>query len=58
MVFNDKEKEVFERLNKIMQRSFNEVWMIKETYSVDLRTAAYVSALLKLSQTIKDRGLV
>ncbi len=50
------ESEVFERLRKIMSRSFFDVWNKKELYKTDMRTAAYTLALERLANTIKLRN--
>jgi len=50
------EKEVLEKLRKIMKNAFNEVWEIKEKYLTDMRTAAFILALKKLSEVAKIRG--
>lgn len=52
------EKEVFERLKKIMTENFDEAWKIKEKNKTDLRTAVFALALGRLEKTIKARGLV
>ncbi len=51
------EKEVLEKLEKIMVRAFNEVWETKEKYGVDMRTAAFVRAVERVAEAIKARGV-
>jgi len=51
------EKEVFERLRKIMVDNFNKAWEIKEKSKTDLRTAVFALALERLSGAIKLRGI-
>lgn len=47
------EIEVFGKLEKIMVNAFNEVWETKEKYKVDLRTAAFVKAIERVSEKMK-----
>ncbi len=51
------EKEVLEKLEKIMVRAFNEVWETKEKYGVDMRTAAFVRAVERVAEAMKARGV-
>ena len=48
--------EVFEKLKKIMNESFNHVWIIKENYKTDLRTACYILALGRIVDAMKEKG--
>jgi glutamate dehydrogenase/leucine dehydrogenase len=50
------EKEVFEKLKKIMVENFDEVWKIKEKNKTDLRTAVFALSLKRLEKAIKARG--
>jgi glutamate dehydrogenase/leucine dehydrogenase len=50
------EKDILEKLEKIMVESFNEVWDRKEKYKNDMRTGAYALALERIGQAMKDRG--
>ena len=50
------EKEVLEKLEKIIVDSFNAVWERKEKYGVDMRTAAFVLAVERISEAMKARG--
>lgn len=52
------DEEVMQKLEKIMVAGFNGVWSRHEKYSVDLRTAAFVSALERVSEGMKMRGLI
>lgn len=47
------EKMVLEKLKALMERSFAEVFDAQKTYATDLRTAAYIVALKRISQAIK-----
>ena len=51
------EREVNERLNVIMERSFQSTVKIADSKSIDMRTAAYVLALERCGEAIKARGL-
>ncbi|MBU0660888.1 Glu/Leu/Phe/Val dehydrogenase [Patescibacteria group bacterium] len=44
------EKVVLEKLEKIMVDAFNTVWANKEEYAVDMRTAAFVSAIERVAE--------
>ena len=50
------EKDILEKLEKIMVDSFNEVWDRKEKYKNDMRTGAYALALERISKAMTDRG--
>ncbi len=50
------EKEVLEKLSKIMYDSFEQIWKKKEEYLTDMRTAAYILAVERVAQAMKDRG--
>jgi len=43
------EEDVLQKLEKIMVDAFTEVWDTKETYSVDMRTAAFVKAIERVA---------
>lgn len=47
------ETEVFEKLKKIMDQSVEDIWSRKEKYNTDLRTAAYILALERVSSAMK-----
>ncbi len=50
------EGEVLTKLKPIMVQSFKQVWERAGQLKIDLRTAAYVVALEKISQAIEARG--
>ncbi|MBX3061352.1 MAG: Glu/Leu/Phe/Val dehydrogenase [Anaerolineae bacterium] len=50
------EDEVFRRLERILIRAFDEVTATAETYRVDLRTAAQITAINRVSQATMTRG--
>lgn len=52
------EKEVLEKLQPIMEKSFTAVWETAQTHQVDLRTAAYVVATGRIAEAMKARGMV
>ena len=49
-------EEVHQRLKKIMDKATYEVWDTREEYGCDMRTAAYIEALKKLSSAIEAHG--
>ncbi len=51
------EQEVLEKLEKIMVRAFHEVWDTKEKYNINMRTAAFVKAVERVSEAMKARGM-
>lgn len=53
-----KEKEVLEKLEEIMAGSFSDVWKEKERYSTTMRMGAYVLAVKRVAQAMKDRGRI
>lgn len=51
------ERDVNERLREIMQRSFRETIDAKEEYNTDMRTAAYMLAVERVSDAVTIRGI-
>ncbi len=51
------EHEVFERLEKIMARAFNEVLRIAEEKKVSMRTAAYILGVGRVAKAMQLRGI-
>lgn len=45
--------QVLAKLKLIMLKAFREVWRIKEKYSVDMRTAAFILALQRMTQAMQ-----
>lgn len=52
-----KEQEVLEKLKMLMQEAFEEVWKQKEKYKTDLRTAAYIVAVSRVAEAMRNRGM-
>lgn len=52
------EAEVLEKLKKIMVDSFHAIWAVKEKHHVDLRAAAFVLAIDRVAQAMRQRGRV
>ncbi|WP_232697303.1 Glu/Leu/Phe/Val family dehydrogenase [Brevibacillus daliensis] len=50
------EKEVNDRLNHVMVRSYHNVSRLAEQYQTDMRTAAYMLSLLRITEAMKARG--
>jgi len=48
------EEDVLEKLEKIMVDSFHEVWNTKMQYNTDMRTAAFIKAIERVSSTLKE----
>lgn len=47
------EEEVLQKLEPIMVNAFNDVWNTKEQYGVDMRTAAFVKAIERITAAMK-----
>ncbi len=50
------ETEVHDRLQQIMAREFNAVHGLMNEHQIDMRTAAYVHALNRISQAVESQG--
>ena len=50
------EETVLQREEQLMMISFNDIWKIKEEYSVSLRRAAYMYSIKKIANLMKIRG--
>jgi glutamate dehydrogenase/leucine dehydrogenase len=50
------EAEVLGKLEKIMRHSFDEVWKVAEEKKTTLRNAAYIIAVSRIAEAMKDRG--
>lgn len=50
------EKETFEKLKKIMDDAFENVWETHEKSKVDMRTAAYMVAIKRVTDAMRLRG--
>ncbi|MCL5411163.1 MAG: Glu/Leu/Phe/Val dehydrogenase [Patescibacteria group bacterium] len=48
------EKDVFSKLEEVMCSSFNDVWEISKKYRIDLRQAAYVLAIDRISLAMRE----
>lgn len=47
------EADVLEKLEKIMVDAFNDIWATKEKFGIDMRTAAFVSAIARVAEKMK-----
>jgi glutamate dehydrogenase/leucine dehydrogenase len=52
------EKEVFQKLEKIMVESFNEVWVMAQSKKTDLRTAAFIVAISRIASAMVARSWI
>ncbi len=50
------EAEVLEKLKILMQEAFEAVWKQKEKYHTNLRNAAYLVAVSRIAEAMKNRG--
>ena len=51
------EKEVFERLEQILKRAFDEVYSISKEKNISMRTAAYVLGVGRVAKAFSLRGI-
>ena len=51
------EKDVNQRLHQILNRAFSEVYGIAQERNLDLRKAAYVVAVDRVAEAVRDRGI-
>lgn len=49
------EEDVLKKLEESMVESFNKVWETKEKYTIQMRTAAFVAALERVSEAMKKK---
>jgi len=49
--------QINESLDKIMVKSFDEVWTVSKEREVDMRTAAYMNAVTRVASAIRQRGI-
>ncbi|MDE2145005.1 MAG: Glu/Leu/Phe/Val dehydrogenase [Patescibacteria group bacterium] len=52
-----KEDEVLLKLKEMMTKAFNDVWSAREENKITMRQGAYVLAVTRVAQAMKDRGL-
>ena len=52
------EDKVFKELKEIMVKSFEQVWTISQSYKVDLRQAAYILAIGRIVEAMKNKKIV
>ncbi|MGB9614094.1 MAG: hypothetical protein ACPL3B_01145, partial [Fervidobacterium sp.] len=48
--------DVRKKLTKMMTNAFAEVYKTKEKYNTDMRTAAYIVAIGRVANAVKERG--
>lgn len=51
------EVEVLSKLQKLLEDAFDAVWELKDIYKTHMRNAAFVLAVTRVGQAIKERGL-
>ena len=49
--------QINESLDKIMVKSFGEVWAVSKERKVDMRIAAYMNAVTRVAKALKQRGI-
>jgi len=51
-------EEVHDRLDKIMTKAFNDVWVMHSQHNVNMRTAAYMLSVQRVADAMRLRGWV
>jgi glutamate dehydrogenase len=51
------EQEVLKRLNAYMIEAWENVLSAKEKYQTDFRTAAFILAIKRIAEAMRDRGI-
>jgi glutamate dehydrogenase (NAD(P)+) len=51
------EKEVLDKLHKLMTDAFAEVFAVQQKYKTTFRNAAFILAINRIAQAIKDQGI-
>ena len=51
------EKEILERLERLMRDAFEHVWQASRTQHIDMRTAAYTIAIQRVVDAVEARGI-
>ncbi|MFH1424906.1 MAG: Glu/Leu/Phe/Val dehydrogenase [archaeon] len=49
------EEDVFAKLKIVMEKAFHDVWAVSKEYDIDMRTAAFVLAVRRVSEAEKAR---
>lgn len=49
-------EEVQEKQGNVMRKAFEEIWALAKEYNVDMRTAAYMMSIKRVSSAMKLRG--
>jgi glutamate dehydrogenase len=52
------EADVLEKLEAIMVAAFDDIWAVKEKHDIDMRTAAFVSAIARVADAMGKREVV
>ena len=50
------EEEVLSKLKEMMGKGFNDVWVAKESNRTSMRKGAYILAVARVAQAMRDRG--
>ena len=50
------ERETMDKLKKIMNQAFDDVWEKKKCHGVNMRLAAYLLAVERVARAVKTRG--
>jgi len=51
------EADVLQKLEAVMRTAFDEIWDKKAEHQTDMRTAAYILAVERIAQSMRDRGM-
>ncbi len=50
-------EEIRQQLHKVISKAFEEVWLVANERNIDMRSAAYLLALERITNAIQQRGL-
>ena len=50
------EEEVVEKQDKVMTKAFNDIWEVKERFTIPMRKAAYVNSIEKIVKNMRLKG--
>ena len=52
----DFEEEVVEKQARVMTKAFNDIWEVKERFTIPMRKAAYVNSIEKIVKNMRLKG--
>ena len=52
------EEEVVEKQDRVMTKAFNDIWEVKERFTIPMRKAAYVNSIEKIVKNMELKGKI